>query len=451
MTFIHPQLLAMLQCPVTKEDLYFTDGKLVSVDGKQTYSLFCQLPWLFKNSEYYKAYWSNKKTDFLNFHKQSALKLENEIKKSQSSPLTLQRLRFLKKAHEQNFETLSELLKDLDLNKQLNKKESFEVAVPAHQSLHLYRKNLFRDWGWDTDENNRAVHLIKDIVGVGWRPDSFCVLGSGASRLAIDLHSQFQLPMTVAVDFNPLLVLVAQAVNTGRSIPLYDFNTAPVEMKDVAKLYDLKSPYAPLNDIHFIFADVTDLPFKSHSFNSVLTPWLIDILPMAFSLLAQRVNRILAVGGEWVNFGPLGFSQKLEANNLTSEEIKEQLVLNGFEVRAEKMDRIEYLSAKDEVNSRNETVYLFKARKIKEVSVQDFDFMPSWLTDFTQPIPLSEELKNHQQLVRFQADLFHTIDGQLSINQIAKLFSAHYKIDSDIALKMVVNVLRQFEESLKRK
>ncbi len=232
---------------------------------------------------------------------------------------------------------------------------------------------------------------------------------------------------------------------------MYDFPNAPVTTADVTRLYTLASAKPKLTGLHFLFADVGDLPIKPQSFNSVLTPWLIDILPMNFSQLAQRVNQILEVGGEWLNFGPLGFSHRHESQNLTSDEIKEQLIENGFKVEIEKVSRIRYLSAKNEVNSRNETAYLFKARKVNNVLVEPFDYRADWLVNLDKPIPLTDEIKKHQQLVRFQGDLFLTINGSVSVNQIAQLFATHYKVSADAALKMTVNVLRQFDESLKRK
>ena len=369
------------------------------------------------------------------------------MKKKPGSKLTSRRLQLLKVGHEWNYKELAELLKPLDSHEPM----SLNVAAPSHQTLHLYRKNIFRDWGWETDENKISLELIKSILGTTWKPRRFCILGSGASRLGMDLHWEFKLSMTVAVDFNPFLLLVAQKMYQRKPISLYDFASAPLENDRVAECFELSSPLPRLSGFHFVFGDVAFLPFKAGQFESVLTPWLIDILPMSFKLLAQRVNQIVTVGGNWLNFGPLGFSHRQEASNLTCEEIVEQLEECGFEVEVQNKARIKYLSSKNEVNSRNESVFLFKAKKVRDVAVEPFELWPGWLRNMDLPIPATDDLLKHQQLVRFQADLFHSVNGQLSINQIAQLFADHYKISLDDALKMTSNVLRQFEESLKRK
>lgn len=432
MASIDPSLFSLLKFPKNESDIYYT----------------ADLPWLFKDVDYYKTYWNNKKNEFLNFHKNSSQGIDAELKSNKNlSALTRQRLEVLKKAHDTNYLTLTDLLKSL----QTAPVSSFEVAVPSHQSLHLYRKNIFRDWGWVTPENRQAVELLTEVIGVNWTPARTCILGAGASRLAMDIHKEFRLPMTVAVDFNPLLLLVADEMRKGHSIKFWDFNVAPVELQSVAKEYELKSDLGTLENFHLICADVTELPFKDQQFSAVVTPWLIDILPFEFKLLAQRVNQQLEIGGHWVNFGPLGFSNRHESQNLTRPEITEQLQSCGFTVESEKVTGIKYLTSDDEVNSRNETVYLFKVKKTKHVSVEPYTFLPDWLRDTSRPIPLSEDIRKHQQLVRFQADLFHSIDGKVSINQMAQLFAQHYKMPPDAALAMVVNVLRQLEEANKRK
>tara|TARA_B110001454_G_scaffold64823_1_gene62957 strand:- start:1597 stop:2895 length:1299 start_codon:yes stop_codon:yes gene_type:complete len=432
MATIDPQLFSLFKFPKNESEVYLTGD----------------VPWLFKDLNFYKTYWLNKKNEFLNFHKVSQINLELELKKGTGlSATTRTRLEVLKNAHESNYLALASLLSDLDVAAA----PTFEVAVPSHQTLHLYRKNIFRDWGWSTGENQQAVDLVTEVVGPNWKPNRTCVLGTGASRLAMDLHKEFHLPMTVGVDFNPLLLLVANEMQKGHSIKLWDFNTAPVELESVAREYELKSTLGKLSGFHLICADVTELPFRDHQFSSVVTPWLIDILPFGFKLLAQRVNQLLEVGGTWVNFGPLGFSHRDEAMNLTRPEIAEQWQMCGFEVESEKVSVIRYLSSDHEVNSRNETVYLFKIKKVKNVAVEPFEYLPNWLSNTDKPITLSDELQRHKQLVRFQADLFHSIDGKISLQQIAGLFAQHYKMPAETALVMATNVLRQFEESLKRK
>lgn len=432
MASMDPSLFSLLKFPKSENDVYFSD----------------QVPWLFKEINYYRTYWDNKKTEFLIYHAQSAQRIKEELHSSTSlGSVTRKRLEVLKKAHEDNYLTLSDLLKSL----QAATAGSFEVAVPSHQSLHLYRKNIFRDWGWVTAENRQAIQLLTEVIGLNWIPNKVCVLGAGAGRLAMDIHKDFRVPMTVAVDFNPLLLLVAAKMLEGTAIDLWDFNVAPVELESVAKKYQLKSDLGQLDNFHLVCADVTELPFKDHQFSTVVTPWLIDILPFNFKLLVQRVNQQLDIGGQWINFGPLGFSHREDSLNLTRPEIVECLHSGGFELEVENVSRVKYLSSDDEVNSRNETVYVFKAKKIKHIAVESYTFLPQWLCDTSKPIPLSDDIKKHQQLVRFQADLFHSIDGKLSVDQLAQLFAHHYKIPPETALVMVANVLRQLEESVKRK
>ncbi len=189
MRLISSDLFSILQCPATKKELHLSNDTLVTPDGKRSYPFVNDIAWLFKDPEYFMLYWSNKKSEFINYHKLSAQNIEVELKNHKLGTATRARLELLKKAHDLNQQSLSEILKSLSSSTQ----GLFDVAVPSHQSLHLYRKNLFRDWGWDTDENETSLSLVKDLLGSQWKPSKFAVLGSGASRLAMDLHSEFKL------------------------------------------------------------------------------------------------------------------------------------------------------------------------------------------------------------------------------------------------------------------
>ncbi len=441
-------ILSILQCPETHDDLQLSNNALTTKNQKKCYPIIDGIPWLVKNIEPMRMHWVHKKNEFVSFHKKQALKIDSEIRAQKDlTIITKKRLEVLKTAHEFNQKALASLIKGIDGGET----GSFDVMVPLHQSMHLYRKNIFRDWGWSTQENKNSLARVKAVLNSNKKIERLCVLGAGAGRLAMDMHTELSVQHTVAVDFNPLLLAVADKMRNAESFSMYDFPSAPVEIDDVARLYELKSAYGKMSGVDLVCADVTDLPFKGKSFDTVLTPWLIDILPFSFKLLAQRVNQILDVGGEWLNFGPLGFAHASEAQNLTRPEIKEQLALCGFALEVDDSASMKYLSADNEVNSRNETVYLFRAKKTKDVSVEAFTYLPDWVTNAQKSIPLSEEIKQHQQLLRFQADLFHSINGQLSMQQIAQLFASHYKMPAGTALTMAANVLRQFAEASKRK
>ncbi len=58
-------------------------------------------------------------------------------------------------------------------------------------------------------------------------PGKVLVLGAGAGRLAYDLHMRTTAALTAVLDFNPLLLIVAERVTRGDSLELYEFPLAP--------------------------------------------------------------------------------------------------------------------------------------------------------------------------------------------------------------------------------
>ena len=104
------------------------------------------------------------------------------------------------------------------------------------------------------------------------------VLGAGAGRLAYDIHDNFDCAMTVAMDFNPMLMLVAQTVTRGDTLELYEFPIAPQGFDDGAVKRTLSAPKALDDGFQLVLGDALRAPFRAGAFDTIVTPWLIDII-----------------------------------------------------------------------------------------------------------------------------------------------------------------------------
>ena len=92
------------------------------------------------------------------------------------------------------------------------------TRLPLEQGLTNYYVNLHRDWAWGEEEN--AAGLAEIVAVLGGNASGLgrtLVQGAGAGRLAYDLHAAGDAPLTVATDFNPLLLFVAREMFAGRS------------------------------------------------------------------------------------------------------------------------------------------------------------------------------------------------------------------------------------------
>ena len=94
-------------------------------------------------------------------------------------------------------------------------------------------------------------------------------------------------------------------------MPAYEFPLVPIDEANVAVLQECAAPEAITDDsLRFVLGDATSAPFAPQSFDIVMTPWLIDILPHDLRLFMPQVNRLLPQNGLWGQYRHIGFSKR---------------------------------------------------------------------------------------------------------------------------------------------
>ena len=248
------------------------------------------------------------------------------------------------------------------------------------------------------------------------------VLGAGAGRLAYDLHMRTTAALTVALDFNPLLAdRRRHASRAATTLELYEFPLAP--RGDAAVLRTLSAPAPARPGLVHVLADAHRPPFRRGAFDTVVTPWLVDILPERFDVLCARVNALLGDGGRWLNFGSLSFHDADPAARYGLDECRAALEENGFgDVTVEERE-IPYLSSPASRHARRERVVSWSARKQRDVKkVPRYHALPEWLVRGTDAgaarATRSAAKPRRRASTRF---LMSLIDGRRSIKDMAKL------------------------------
>ncbi|NUM58006.1 MAG: hypothetical protein HUU56_05200, partial [Bdellovibrionaceae bacterium] len=380
-----------------------------------------------------------------------------EKQKITNSPLTKQRLKQLSEAFAYNEKKMSEILNDFFpnlTNAQEIPKNIHDFYVPSQQTLALYLENIFRDFGDDTssNENELSLEICKKLFKNLPQPiESMAVLGVGACRLALDLHLNLSIQKTLAIDFNPLLLMIALKMMSGKNLKLYEISSFPLSLDDVCRERILSyQHYKKISGFFPILADFQHLPLKNETLDVVLTPWIIDILPLSFNQVSAIINRVLKKGGFWINHGPLGFMHADPLEQLTSQEIKEKLSQNGFEVSEDFVEPLPYLQSEIKSQKRYEKTYNFVARKKSSIPEVATSLLPDWLCNRDLPIPLSSELKQQQIIAKTYADVFCSLNGTTSYNQLLELFSKHYKMPLDQADQTLLHLFTKFLDSQKR-
>ena len=292
-----------------------------------------EIPWLFAEPQSMLSQWRGRLQLLLQSLEREARTLRTELAANPLGPLTRARLEALATAHEEHAKHLSELLAPLGLAATATAYEThlaLRTRLPTDQGLTNYYVNVHRDWAWGDAENEASLELIRNTAAGHKDWGRTLVLGAGAGRLAYDVHMQCAPRLTVALDFNPLLLFVARDVTGGATLPMYEFPIAPRRLADHAVLRSLRAPQPVRAGFQLVAADALHPPFAAEAFDTVVTPWLIDIVNMDFPRLAARVNALLRPGGAWINFGSLAFAEGERALRLSFEETLEVLTQTGF-------------------------------------------------------------------------------------------------------------------------
>ena len=179
---------------------------------------------------------------------------------------TRRRLAHAAAAHEDQIRRLRELLAPLGVGDSAIAQATHQglgTRLPLEQGLTNYYVNLHRDWAWGEEENAAGLAEIVQALGGGARGlGRTLVHGAGAGRLAYDLHAAGDAPLTVATDFNPLLLLVAREMfgsvaSSGRSGRMRDTASRTSSMacdRSVSNWNSMKVCELPVETVELMFS-----------------------------------------------------------------------------------------------------------------------------------------------------------------------------------------------------
>ena len=349
--------------------------------------------------------------------------LEKELQAEDLSALTKRRVERYKKAIESHRRSLQKLLQPIEMQSLQGNYESYlalRTRMPTDQGLNTYYPNIHRDWSWGEEENEASLKQVRAVLHDHAELGNVLVLGSGAGRLAYDIHTKFNCTSTVAMDFNPLLMLVAKAVTSGKNLSLYEFPIAPLALDDDAVLRKLSAPEIADENFHLVLGDALRPPFPDASFDTVVTPWLIDIISEDLPEFSARINNLLKENGRWVNFGSLAFANPERARCYSPEETKAIVAENGFSDPYVSQATIPYMSSPASRHGRQERVFSFSAYKERGVKKPERHLaLPDWIVTGKEPVPLSPSFRQQAMTTQVYSFIMSLIDGKRSIKDMA--------------------------------
>jgi hypothetical protein len=417
-------LSSLLACPrCDRAPLEASDSGYRCPGCKTEFPGVGDVPWLFAEPNARRDEWQGRWQLTLRSLERNYERLERALGRPGLLESTRQRLERLRNAQLHHAEQLKALLQPLELASLTGEYATYlalRTRMPTDQGLMTYYTNVHRDWGWGDEENEATLDIVCARLG-DRSPGRAVVLGSGAGRLAYDFHQQTSAETTVGLDFNPLYSILARRIADGERIELYDFPIAPRSIPDHAVLRTLAAPERARKGLRFVLGDVHRPPFAAGAFETVLTPWLIDIVPEDFATFCARVNALLAPDGQWINLGSLSFHDADPALCYSRVECEEIVSNSGFEMIEVDETEIPYMCSPSSRHGRREDVLSWSAIKhTRTKRPERYEALPDWLVRGQEPIPISESFKVQAASTRIHAFIMSLIDGRRTLKDVAR-------------------------------
>ena len=449
-------LVNVLACPrCDKTPLDESDGGYSCKACKIDFPSVGGIPWLFAEPEASLGEWRGRLQFALQKLSQEVAGLDAELKNKDLRPLTKRRLERYRKATDSHRRSLQKLLRPLDVQSLSGNYESYlalRTRLPADQGLNTYYDNVHRDWAWGDEENAASLQQLRAVLHDNAELGRVLVLGAGAGRLAYDLHMQTDCTETVAMDFNPLLLIIARAVTQGETLKMYEFPIAPKSLEDDAVLRTLSAPEVVRDGFHFVLGDALRPPFAEQAFDAVVTPWLIDIVTEDLPVLGARINRLLKSSGRWINFGSLAFAHPQRARRYSPEETKAIVAESGFSDPYVAETTIPYMCSPASRHGRQEKVFSFCAYKERDVDSPPRHLaLPDWIVTGKEPVPLLPSFRSQAMTTQIYSFIMSLIDGRRSLRDMAGILEKQKLMTRDEAEPAIRSFLtKMYDDSQKQ-
>lgn len=389
------------------------------------YPVIGDVPWLFAEPRQALAEWRGRLGLLTRQLGSEASAMRTEAKDPSLPPETRHRLEAVAAAHDDQVARLNALLEPIGLDRASMSEATHQALgtrLPTEQGLTNYYVNVHRDWCWGAAENDASLAELRALLGGSLAGlGRTLVLGAGAGRLAYDLHQAGDAPLTIATDFNPLLLFTAREVFAGRAVELYEFPIAPRRIGDHAVLRRLAAPAPARAGLALVAADALQPPFAAGAFDTVVTPWFIDILGEPLARVAARINHVLRPGGRWINFGSLAFSRASFADRVSLEEVPGIVTAAGFSAPVTRENVIPYMRSPASRHAREELVVSWVATKSTDVEAPRRRVLPDWLTNPGLPVPRTPAIEVQAISSRVHAFLLALINGERTVREMARM------------------------------
>lgn len=319
------------------------------------------VPCVFPNTEAWLVAWRRQLATFDEQARQSCALLDAARARPGLMEATRRRLDTFRASSAAQLEEVHALLDPLLLAAPAAGPEDRDARPLTH-----YLDLVYRDWAWEGEGGEVALGLGELEAVAGDRPlGRALILGAGACRLAYELRRRAGTTETFALDVDLLLVAAARRIISGERLVLTEAPTEANDLDALAIRHELVAPAGPLgDDFQLILANGLEPPFAPGQFDTVITPWFIDVATADLPALMATIARQLAPGGRWLNLGPLVYTHRVPFEaRYTAQEVVALARAAGFDVGASRLSTVPYAMSPLNGRGRLERTLAFEAVK----------------------------------------------------------------------------------------
>lgn len=433
---VKPELLSILRCPTSGEELSLEGTHLVSSQAQYPV-LAGGIPCLYPQPRKKMLEWGSKIKHFSELER-AHLKQLQHLSSAQSSSLTRQRLNQQHKARAKNLGRIEALLNSWVPDKALPLQQD-------SQQIYSYFQLFFRDWCWGAElqtYTDFALSRIEALASKGSQRLSVLILGSGAGGLSCALANAVPGAQFYSVEHNPMLAIGSALLAQGETMELVDYSLYPNSIDNVAQTWTIEGKVIEQDNHTFIIGEYPQLPFAQQQFDVVIAPWFFDIIQQPFQQAIVHCTRYLKDDGQLLFMGPANVHSPYYEEQLCSDEILECLQ-KAFNEIDSTIENLPYLDSPINSQNRREAVLFVQANKPKRGIEQSLS-----TADDSIALRVSPELQQYTLRLTTTLQVLSLVDEDMSAAALASKLESEFGFSEHESLHYAEVFIAQINSEL---